>query len=111
MREVKRACSRSAERVRSDEPAVGGQHQRLEVDVAEGVVAGQPVHALLAEDQQRVEAGRGHRREGRGLAGGELLRREVQVGAGHAARSLGGVHHRAEAVARGRRGSADRGSA
>ena len=65
-----------------DEAAVGGQDERLEVDVAEGVVAGQPVHALLAEEQQRVEAGLGHRGEGGGLAGGELLGWEVQVGAG-----------------------------
>ena len=64
------------------EAAVRGQDQRLEMHVAEGVVAGQPVHALLAEEEEGVEAAGLHRGDGRGLAGGELLGVEMQVGGG-----------------------------
>ena len=38
-----------------DQIAVGAQHEALEEAVAEGVVAGQPVHALLLEHQKSVE--------------------------------------------------------
>ena len=57
--------------------AVGAQHQTLEEAVAERVVAGQPVHALLLEQQQRIQPARRHRRQ-RPPPRGELLPGEVQ---------------------------------
>ena len=58
--------------------AVRSQVHALEHAVAAGVVAGQPIHALLAEDQQTVEPGLGHLRAGAPLAGGKFLAGEVE---------------------------------
>ncbi len=54
-------------------------HERLEEAIAEGVVAGQPVHALLREEQDRVELfflhlGREPRQAGRIFFFGEMKR-------------------------------------
>ena len=43
--------------------AIGAQHQALKKAVAEGVVAGQPVHALLLEHEESIEPALGHGRQ------------------------------------------------
>src|SRR3546814_6643818 len=60
------------------EAAVGAEIEALEEDVAEGVVAGQVVHALLAEHQQAVEAGFCQQMAGAVPPAGKLGFSEVQ---------------------------------
>ncbi len=60
------------------EGAVGAEVETLEEDVVEGVVAGEVIHALLAEHQQAIEAPRRHRRQRRLAALGELLGGEMK---------------------------------
>ncbi len=59
--------------------AVRGEHQALEVHVAERVVARQPVHALLAEHQECGQAPRLHCRDRGDAPGVELVFAEMQV--------------------------------
>ena len=61
-----------------EEPPVGAEIEALEEDVAEGVVAGQVVHALLPEHQQAVEPALGHGAAGGGAPPGQLLAGEMQ---------------------------------
>src|SRR5690606_19383167 len=61
-----------------DQIAVRAQHQALEEAVAERVVAGEPVHALLLEQEHAVEPPRRHRLERPLAARGELFAAEVQ---------------------------------
>ena len=56
MIEVCCACRKSAERVSSAMRAIGPDIEALEEAEAEGVVARQPVHALLLEQQHAIEA-------------------------------------------------------
>jgi hypothetical protein len=58
--------------------AVGAQIQTLEKDVAERVVAGQVIHALLTEDQQPVEPARLHQRDGAFAPAGQFGFGEMQ---------------------------------
>ena len=58
--------------------AVRPQIQALEHAVATGVVAGQPVHAFLTEEQQAVEAGLSHLLAHPPPARGKLVAGEVQ---------------------------------
>ena len=60
------------------EAAVGAEIEALEIDVAERVVAGQPVHALLAEAEQAVEPAFGERPCGAGAALGQFIAGEMQ---------------------------------
>src|SRR5262249_20570816 len=60
------------------ERAVGSEVHPLEHAVAARVVAGQVVHALLAEDEQAVEPLPGHLPAGGAAASPQLLLREVQ---------------------------------
>ena len=78
MIEVCSAWRRSGARVEQDQIAVRPQHQTLEEAVAEGVVAGEPVHALLLEHQQPVQPARRHRRQHPAPALVELFTGEVQ---------------------------------
>ena len=57
---------------------VGVEVEALEEAEAEGVVAGQVVHALLAEEEEPVEPAPGHRVDGAPPAFGQLVRREVK---------------------------------
>ena len=61
-----------------DQIAVRPQHQALEEAVAEGVVAGEPVHALRLEHQQPVQPARRHRLQHLAPALVELFAGEVQ---------------------------------
>ena len=58
--------------------AVGLHHKRLEEAEAEGVVAGQPVHALLGEKQHGVELFLGHLDQEPVAAGIEFGKFKVQ---------------------------------
>src|SRR5689334_8825346 len=57
---------------------ITAQHEALEEAVAERVVAGEPVHALLLEQQEPVEPGVGDRGAGGLQAAGVLGRGEVR---------------------------------
>ncbi|KAI9881692.1 MAG: hypothetical protein M1823_006597, partial [Watsoniomyces obsoletus] len=58
--------------------AVGEDHEALEEAEAEGVVARQPIHALLLEQEHRVEPLAGHGGEQRLAAAGEFDGGEMQ---------------------------------
>src|SRR5262249_51348556 len=60
------------------ELAVGAQVHPLEHAVAARVVAGEVVHALLAEDHEPIEPALGHRPTGPAAPRGQLVLREVQ---------------------------------
>ena len=66
---------------------VGAEIEALEKDVSETVVAGQVVHALLAEQEQPVEALARHLVAGPGAAAGQFLGAEVQGHGGNLALS------------------------
>jgi hypothetical protein len=63
-----------------DEIARPAQDEALEEAEAEAVVAREPVHALLLEQEEPVEPGLGHGGERAGLARGELGLVEMQHG-------------------------------
>ena len=80
------------------DPAVGRHHEALEHREAERVIAGKPVHRLLLEDEQGVEAGVGNRGSGSVLAvlhllGGEMDRHGKDSGWGLEVR-VGGAPRR-----------------
>ncbi len=58
--------------------AVGAQIHALEHAVAAGVITGQVIHALLAEDQETVEPGLAHLRAGAPPAVGKFLAGEMK---------------------------------
>ena len=66
--------------------AVGAEIEALEEAEAETVVAGEPIVALLREQQQAVEPALGHRGEQPPLAGGHFVGGEMD---GHAELRLG----------------------
>ena len=68
------------------QPSIIGQHQTLKINIAKRVVPGQPIHALLAEHQQRRNPLRPHRRNRCGLTCSELVQPEMKM-ADHVGRS------------------------